>query len=64
MTSLDQTVKEFLETWAKRKSGILPPVDLRVQCVSCGLQVMGDNKVELTPKGIVCESCFKKPSRP
>ncbi len=60
MTSLDQVVSQFLDTWTKRKSGALPPVDLRVQCVLCGLQVMGDNKVEFTPKGLVCESCFRK----
>ncbi len=60
MISLDQTVKEFLETWAKRKSGALPPVDLTVACSSCGAKIMGDGKVEFTSKGLVCGSCIKK----
>jgi formylmethanofuran dehydrogenase subunit E len=57
---MEASLKEFLQTWQKRKSGALLPVDLTVECSSCGAKVMGDGKVEFTPKGLVCESCFKK----
>ena len=63
MTSLDQTIKEFLETWERRKTGALPSVDLKVACSTCGCQVMGDDRVEFGLLGLVCESCFKGESR-
>jgi hypothetical protein len=60
MTSLEQRVKGFLETWAKRKTGELPPIDLSVNCSSCGSKIMGDGKVEFTANGLVCENCFSE----
>ncbi len=53
-------VEEFLQTRAKRKSGALPPVDLKVECSFCGAKIMGDGRVEFTAKGLVCEGCLKK----
>lgn len=61
---MNESVDEFLKTWQKRKTGALPPVDLRVSCAKCGSEIIGDDKVKFTTKGLVCESCLKKPSRP
>lgn len=60
MTSVDQVVRQLLEEWQKRKSGALPPVDLRVNCSSCGRQIIGGARIEFGRSGLICESCFKK----
>lgn len=60
MTSVDLTVKEFLETWARRRSGALPAVDLTVECSSCGIRIIGDMRVGFTKESLVCESCLEK----
>jgi hypothetical protein len=60
MTSLAQTIDEFLRVWQKRKSGALPPVDLRVSCTSCGCQIIGDARIEYGKPGLLCEECFRK----
>jgi hypothetical protein len=60
MTCHEETVREFLETWQRRRSGALPPVDLRVSCSSCGVLIVGDARVEFDKAGLMCESCFKK----
>ncbi len=57
---MSEVVEEFLRTWARRKSGALPPIDLTVECSSCGAKVMGDGRVEFTQKGLVCETCYRK----
>jgi len=62
MTTREEVVKEFLDTWAKRRSGALPPVDLRVSCARCGCQIIGDARIEFGKPGLICESCFKKGS--
>ena len=54
------SVREFLSTWAKRKTGELPPVDMNVSCGTCGAQVMGDETVQFTTKGIICKGCLDK----
>ena len=53
------TVNEFIQTWQKRKEGILPPVDLRVSCSHCGNEIIGDSKIQFTKDGLLCLSCFK-----
>jgi formylmethanofuran dehydrogenase subunit E len=53
-------VEEFLQTWKKRKSGELPPADLKVSCSRCGNEIIGDTKVEYDPEGLLCESCFRE----
>ncbi len=53
-------VDEFLQTWAKRKSGVLPPVDLRVECSSRGCQIIADARIEYGKPGLLCEDCFRK----
>lgn len=60
MASIQQRVKGFIETWEKRKRGELPPPDLRVTCQSCGIQVMGDNDLRFTAKGLICGDCNRE----
>lgn len=52
-------VEEFLSTWKRRKSGELPPVDLMVSCVKCSREMFGDDRVDLTPEGLICSDCYK-----
>jgi formylmethanofuran dehydrogenase subunit E len=58
MGIIDERVKNFLQVWAKRKAGELPAIDMRVTCESCGVQVMGDDAVQLTTRGLVCKRCL------
>jgi len=60
MTSIEGRVKEFVETWEKRRSGELPMPDSTIICSKCGVQVMGDQRVEFINGGIVCIPCFGK----
>ena len=46
----EQTIREFLDTRAKRRSGALPAVDLTVECSSCGIRIIGDG---LSLRGVV-----------
>ena len=60
MTGIEEPVREFLSTWQKRKAGELPPIDMRVTCSVCGCQVIGDEAVQFTTKGIICKGCLDK----
>ena len=59
MTGVDQVVKIFLETWQKRKSGVLPMPDLTVNCSRCGVELKGDSKTKFAKDGLLCLSYFK-----
>lgn len=63
MTSHEQTVREFLETWERRKAGILPMPDMRVSCSKCGVEIKGDSRVEFIPEGLVCVCCFERKAK-
>lgn len=58
MTTIEDRVKGFVLVWEKRKAGELPPVDMRVTCQSCGIQVMGDDTLQFTRRGLVCKGCL------
>lgn len=60
MASLDERVMGFISDWEKRKTGELPAPDLRVTCQSCGVQVMGDNALRFTAKGLICGDCNRE----
>lgn len=60
MIGIDQRVKGFLEIWEKRKAGELPPIDMRVTCQSCGGQMVGDNTLQFTTRGLLCKGCLDK----
>jgi hypothetical protein len=60
MATVEERVKEFIETWEKRKSGELPPIDMRISCQSCGVQVMGDDTLQFTIRGLICKGCLDK----
>lgn len=60
MTTIEDRVKGFIEIWEKRKTGELPPVDMRVTCQSCGIQIMGDNALQFTARGLICKGCLDK----
>jgi hypothetical protein len=60
MGSVEERVKGFIEVWEKRKTGELPPADMRVTCQSCGIQVMGDDTLQFTRRGLICKGCLKK----
>ena len=60
MGGIEEQVRDFLETWAKRKVGELPAIDMRVTCEACGVQVMGDDGVEFTTRGLICKRCLDK----
>ena len=60
MATVEERVKEFVETWEKRKSGELPPIDMRINCQSCGIQVMGDDTLQFTTRGLICKGCLDK----
>ena len=57
---MNASLEEFLDTWEKRKSGALPPVDLKVTCSLCGVPIVGDARAEFGKEGLLCESCFKR----
>ena len=57
--NLEDYVEEFCRVFRLRKEGKLPPVDLRVFCQVCGNQIMGDETIDFTEKGIVCRNCVK-----
>lgn len=63
MTSVDQTVKEFLYTWSRRKCGDLPPVDFKISCCRCGIEVIGDSQVAYSVDGLLCEACLTEGKR-
>jgi len=58
-TTEDHPVKEFLSTWEKRGTGDLPGVDMSVTCEPCGVQVIGDEEVIFTTRGLICRGCLK-----
>ena len=60
MATIQDRVKVFVETWERRRSGELPPVDLRVTCEVCGKVVMGDDTVQFTRRGLICNGCLDK----
>jgi hypothetical protein len=60
MATVEERVKEFIEIWEKRESGELPPIDMRISCQSCGVQVMGDDTVSFTTRDLICKGCLDK----
>ncbi len=60
MAGIAERVKGFIEVWEKRKAGELPQPDLRMNCQLCGVQVMGDEAVQFTRRGLLCASCMEK----
>jgi hypothetical protein len=60
MGSVEDRVKGFIEVWERRKAGELPPVDMRVTCQSCGIQVMGDDTLQFTRRGLICKACLDR----
>jgi len=56
MTGIEDRVKEFLDTWEKRRTGELPGVDMSVICESCGVQVIGGETV-FAARGLLCQRC-------
>ena len=57
---MDETLREFLYTWEKRKSGDLPAVDFKVSCSKCGSEILGDTLVAYSADGLVCTLCLDK----
>ncbi len=57
--NLDDVVKEFCRVFKMRQGGKLPPVDLRVSCQQCGHEIIGDETVDFTEKGILCKDCMR-----
>ena len=57
---IGERVEEFVRTWEKRRLGTLPPIDMRVACQSCGVQVMGDVTLQFTGRGLLCGECADK----
>jgi hypothetical protein len=55
---IEAKIKTFLEVWEKRKTGELSPVDMRLTYQSCGVQVMGDDAVQFTKEGLICNRCL------
>jgi len=55
-----ETILEFLRTWEKRRTGELPQPDLTVTCSMCGVQILGDMRIEYGKTGLVCGTCFFK----
>ena len=60
MTLIEDRVREFVETWLKRKTGELSAIDMRINCQSCGVQVIGDDAVSFDKRGIICRECWDK----
>ncbi len=60
MPGIQERVEGFIKTWERRKAGELPAVDMRVSCGSCGVQVMGDNALQFTSRGLICKGCLGK----
>jgi len=56
MTGIEDRVKEFLDTWEKRRTGELPGADMSVICESCGVQVIGGETV-FAARGLLCQRC-------
>lgn len=57
---IENRVRVFVEVWEKRKAGELPPPDLRVTCSKCGSQIMGDDTLQFTRQGLICNGCVDK----
>ena len=55
-----KALREFLETWKKRRTGELPPVDFRMNCSLCGRQIIGDAGIQFGKAGLISGSCSKK----
>ena len=60
MGTVEERVREFLETWAKRKTGELSAIDMRVNCQSCGVQVLPGESAAFDKRGILCRECWDK----
>lgn len=58
MTSIDERVTGFILDCEQRKQGILPPVDLGVECSICGSKIIGDDTLQFTKRGILCSRCL------
>ena len=65
MTGIEDRVRMFLETWAKRKTGELPApaIDLTVSCQSCGIQIIQGEPVAFSTRRLLCKGCVDKGER-
>lgn len=60
MGNVEDRVKDFIEVWEKRKAGELRAPDMRVTCQLCGTQIMGDDTLQFTRRGLICKGCLDK----
>jgi len=60
MGTIEERVREFVLTWEKRRSGELPPIDMRITCQSCSAQVIGDDTLQFTTRGLICKGCLDR----
>lgn len=57
MAGIEDRVKEFLETWERRKAAEIPSTE-PARCRNCGV-VLKDGKVALVDSGQICLNCMK-----
>jgi len=58
--NVEERVRLFCEIWERRKSGELPPVDLKVQCAVCWKLIIGDDALSYAKRGLICNGCAEK----
>jgi transposase len=58
MAGIKEQVKGFIEVWAKRKSGALPPLGVTVRCHDCGV-VLEDGNFALIDGNLTCLNCME-----
>ncbi len=57
MAGVNERVRDFLETWQKRKAGEIPSPE-PTRCTGCGV-VLEDGNFALVDGGLVCLNCMK-----